>query len=199
MGDRSSQPRPPSLRHPLGTARLRRSSAARACRGAGARAPLQPRAALWLALASGFLWGCDQAPEQPSEESHGTAPTLPRTTPRNVLLITLDTTRADFLSCLGGDARNTPNIDALAARSVLFTEAASETNVTNPSHVTIMTGLRAIEHGVHDNTVAMPPDVDTLATALGRRGHERRAFLVGDVECFPEQLLDQRPSGRSAV
>ena len=49
---------------------------------------------------------------------------------KNLLLITLDTTRADHLSCLGGEPGNTPRIDALAARSTLFTYAASESNVT---------------------------------------------------------------------
>ena len=128
------------------------------------------RAAILLALVA----ACAEAP-------------TPRPEIRNVLLITLDTTRADFLSCLGGDEGNTPRLDELAARSVLFTDAASETNVTNPSHVTIMTGLRAIEHGVHDNSVPMPTDVDTLPGALGRKGLATVGFpAVGHVGKIPK-------------
>jgi len=116
-----------------------------------------------------------------------TSEPTPRPPIRNVLLITLDTTRADFLSCLGGKAGNTPNLDALAARSVLFTDAASESNVTNPSHITIMTGLRAIEHGVHDNTLPMPPELDTLPAALGRKGLTSVGFpAVGHVGKIPK-------------
>jgi arylsulfatase A-like enzyme len=95
---------------------------------------------------------------------------------KNVLLITLDTTRADFVSCLGGDPRNTPNIDALAARSTLFRNATSETNVTNPSHVTIMSGLRAIEHGVHNNLFTFPEDLDMLPRAMRRAGFRTAGF-----------------------
>lgn len=97
---------------------------------------------------------------------------------RNLLLITLDTTRADHLSCLGGEPGNTPQIDRLADRSALFTFATSETNVTNPSHLSIMTGLPAIEHRVISNTVLVPQRVDTLAEGMQRAGYETAAFLA---------------------
>ena len=98
--------------------------------------------------------------------------------PRNVLLVTLDTTRADYVSCLGGDPRNTPHLDALAADSALFTHATSETNSTNPSHVTLMTGLRAIDHGVISNFQRLDPERDTLPRALHRMGFKTAAFLA---------------------
>ncbi len=94
----------------------------------------------------------------------------------NVLLITLDTTRADYISPLGADPRITPHLQALADRSSLFTRATSETNVTNPSHLTIMTGLRALEHGVMSNEVPVPESVDTLAQALRRAGYVTAGF-----------------------
>lgn len=97
--------------------------------------------------------------------------------PRSLLLITLDTTRADYLSCLGGPPGVTPHLDALAARAALFTNARSETNVTNPSHLTILSGLPAIEHGVFDNSRRVPRNLDTLATAFQRAGHATAAFL----------------------
>ncbi len=89
----------------------------------------------------------------------------------NLLLITLDTTRADYVSPFGGDPRITPRLQALADRSAAFTRALSETNVTSPSHLTIMSGLRMIEHGVMSNLATVPEDVDTLAEAMKRSGY----------------------------
>ena len=131
-----------------------------------------------LLFAFAVLAACGPAPESASSGEHPTAEARDWTPPRNVLLITLDTTRADFLSCLGGDPRNTPHLDALAARSALFTQATSETNVTNPSHLTIMTGLRAIEHGVHGNTARIPEDLATLPITLGRAGFDTGGFVA---------------------
>ena len=94
----------------------------------------------------------------------------------NLVLITLDTTRADYVTPFGGAARNTPRLLALANRSHVFTNAVSETNVTNPSHLSIMSGLRAIEHGVLNNNVPVPESVDTLAEAMKREGYRTAAF-----------------------
>lgn len=97
---------------------------------------------------------------------------------RSVLLITLDTTRADHLSCLGGDPRTTPNIDSLAERGWLFTHALSETNVTNPSHVSILTGLRAVRHGVINNVTALAPDVPLFPELLREAGYQTAGFAA---------------------
>lgn len=94
----------------------------------------------------------------------------------SVLLVTLDTTRADALSCLGAPPGTTPHLDALAARSALFTRALSDSNVTNPSHVSIMTGMRALDHGVLNHTTRVPEGVDTLAEALARAGYATGGF-----------------------
>lgn len=96
----------------------------------------------------------------------------------SALLITLDTTRADALSCLGGRDGTTPVLDALAARSTLFAEARSETNVTGPSHVTILSGQRAIDHGVHWNGAPIPARVETLPALLQRRGWSTGGFVA---------------------
>lgn len=101
----------------------------------------------------------------------------PREGRLSVLLVTLDTTRADALSCLGGEPGTTPRLDELAARSALFTQARSETNSTNPSHVSIMTGLRALDHGVMNHLTAVPEGVDTLAEALARAGYATAGFV----------------------
>ena len=97
--------------------------------------------------------------------------------PPSVLLVTLDTTRADFVSHLGGPAGATPHLDALAERSAAFTRARSETNVTNPSHLTLMTGLRAIEHGIFNNQTRIPYELDTLPHAFRRAGYATGGFV----------------------
>ena len=94
----------------------------------------------------------------------------------NVLLITLDTTRSDYVSPFGAEPRITPRLQELASRSCVFTNAVAETNITNPSHLSIMSGLRAIEHGVLSNRVPMPESVDTLAEAMRRQGYRTAGF-----------------------
>jgi hypothetical protein len=59
----------------------------------------------------------------------------------NVVLITLDTTRADHLGCYGYAPAKTPTIDALAARGVLFDQALSAVPLTQPAHSSVMTGM----------------------------------------------------------
>src|SRR5512136_953775 len=66
----------------------------------------------------------------------------------NVVLITLDTTRADHLGCYGDRDARTPAIDELAQSGVLFSQAASPAPLTLPSHCSIMTGLYPTYHGV---------------------------------------------------
>jgi len=95
----------------------------------------------------------------------------------SVVVVTMDTTRADHISTLGGPPGITPNLDALGERSAVFTNARSETNVTNPSHLTVMSGMRAIEHGVMNNATRMPPDVRTLPQALRQQGYDTAAFV----------------------
>jgi arylsulfatase A-like enzyme len=100
----------------------------------------------------------------------------PETRP-NIVVVTLDTTRADQLSCLGGPPGNTPRLDALAARSALFSRAYADSNVTNPSHVSIMTGLPAIDHGVMNQLTRIPPAIDTLAEVFQRAGYRTGGFV----------------------
>ena len=70
----------------------------------------------------------------------------------NVLLITIDTLRADWLSCYGSEHLDTPNIDSLSERGVLFSRAFANTSTTLPSHANILLGTTPPYHGVHDNT-----------------------------------------------
>ena len=77
--------------------------------------------------------------------------TLVRTPDQNVLLVTIDTLRADALGCYGGRAA-TPNLDGLAADGVRYDFAHAHAVVTLPSHVSILSGLYPFQHGVRDNS-----------------------------------------------
>src|SRR5262245_20017333 len=83
----------------------------------------------------------------------------PRTDRPNVLLITIDTLRADRLGCYGYRNATTPTLDGLAARGVRFKTAVAHTPLTGPSHASILTGLSPLGHGFRNNSgfVLAPP------------------------------------------
>ena len=96
----------------------------------------------------------------------------------NVVLVTLDTTRADHLGCYGYANARTPNLDALAARGVLFREAATTAPLTLPAHSSIMTGMYPAYHGVRINgNAALGRSQQTLAEVLSARGYATGAFV----------------------
>jgi arylsulfatase A-like enzyme len=70
---------------------------------------------------------------------------------RNVVLISIDTCRADHLSCYGYRHKVTPNIDAIAAEGILFENVVAPVPITLPSHASMLTGTIPVYHGVHDN------------------------------------------------
>jgi len=70
---------------------------------------------------------------------------------RNVVLISIDTCRADYLSCYGCPKETTPNIDKLSQNGVLFKNVITPTPITLPSHSSMFTGTLPLQHGVHDN------------------------------------------------
>lgn len=93
----------------------------------------------------------------------------------NVILITLDTVRADFVSCYGVHANVTPNLDALAAAGTRFDMAISTAGVTPVSHASILTGLNNQSHELRvlaaESGYTLPKDVPTLATVLANQGY----------------------------
>src|SRR5690349_4513466 len=106
--------------------------------------------------------------------------------PPNVLLLTLDTTRADALRVFGGQRARTPVLDGLAARGVRWTQAVTPTPLTLPAHSSLFTGLAPPEHGVQVNlSEVLPRNVPTLAEAFTARGY-RTAGLVASL------ILDRR-------
>lgn len=110
---------------------------------------------------------------------------LTQTSDRNVLLVTIDTLRADALGSYGGRAL-TPNLDRLAARGARFDFTHAHAVVTLASHASILSGKYPYEHGIRDNTgYRFPQNVPTAATLLKANGFATGAFVGG----FP---LDHR-------
>ena len=100
----------------------------------------------------------------------------------NVLLITMDTTRADRLGCYGYAKAETPTLDALARNGILFKNAFAHVPLTLPSHANIMTGLLPPETGLRDNARGvLNPNIKTLAKEFKQRGYRTGAFIAAFV------------------
>jgi arylsulfatase A-like enzyme/predicted Zn-dependent protease len=99
----------------------------------------------------------------------------------DIVLVTLDTTRADRIGAMGDASATTPVLDALAARGAVFERAYASAPRTLPSHTTMLTGLDPNEHGVHDNGAIVPADLATLAERLSARGYATAAFVAAFV------------------
>ncbi len=104
---------------------------------------------------------------------------LPAVEARNLILISVDTLRADRLSCYGYQANRTPHFDQWAAEGVLFEQAFSEYPLTLPAHVTMLTGQTPLRHGIRENSgFHLDPQETTLAEIL--QSHQRRtAAFIG--------------------
>lgn len=97
---------------------------------------------------------------------------------RNVLLISIDTLRADHVSSYGFPRRTTPNIDAVAREGVLFRNVYTPAPVTLPAHSSMLTGTLPLVHGVRDNLDQRLPDSSvTLAEILKPRGFATAAVV----------------------
>ena len=104
----------------------------------------------------------------------------------NVLLITIDTLRADAVGAYGNQTVSTPWMDRLAREGVRFEQAHAQNVVTLPSHANILSGRYPFDHGIRDNAAfRFPANRDTMATILARAGYRTAAF----VSAFP---LDSR-------
>jgi arylsulfatase A-like enzyme/tetratricopeptide (TPR) repeat protein len=114
------------------------------------------------------------------------APTVARADRPNVLLVTIDTLRADRLGSYGHRAADTPNLDGLARRGVRFETAIAPAPLTGPSHASILTGRNPLGHGFRNNSgFVLAPTVSTVADDFRRAGYRTAAFVSG----FP---LDRR-------
>jgi arylsulfatase A-like enzyme/Flp pilus assembly protein TadD len=138
-----------------------------------------------VALAGLISAGCG-APPAGDEEAAGaagvaageTAALAGSLTGHNLLLITLDTLRADRLGVYGYERAETPHIDRLAAEGVRFERVTTTVPVTLPAHASIMTGRLPFEHGVRNNgAFLLGEDAVTLAEALRDAGYATGGFI----------------------
>ncbi len=107
---------------------------------------------------------------------------IPRGEGFNILLISMDTTRADHLGCYGHPGIKTPNIDRLAAEGTIFTQCTATAPLTLPSHASIMTGTDPYVHGVRENgSYHLHGDNETLAEALRAAGYATAAEVAAFV------------------
>jgi choline-sulfatase len=143
------------------------------------RADVATRAARHRALLAALLLGAMVA----CAGRHGAAP-------EGLLIITLDTTRADRLSAYGYQSAATPAIDRLARGGVCFDRATSVAPLTLTAHTSLFTGLYPPHHGVRDNTdpPLAPAEASTLAEAFHAHGFRTAAF-VGSMVLAAERGL----------
>ena len=99
-----------------------------------------------------------------------------REPPPSLLLVSIDTLRADAVS-----PETTPRLVELAARGTRFEHATTVTPLTLPAHASLLTGLRPARHGLTINGAAAPLPVPTLAQRLAERGYHTAAFVSSRV------------------
>src|SRR5271155_5030921 len=118
--------------------------------------------------------------------SHSTARKTrgPEKTFPNIVLITLDTTRADRMGFLGSRRGLTPNLDGLARQSAVFTRAYAQAPLTSPSHATILTGTYPQFHQVYDFPDVLAEDLPYAPAILRSRGYHTAAF-IGSIALDP--------------
>lgn len=145
--------------------------------------PLVALAGLGALLGLGALacGGSDRAPG--AAVAQRPAPAVARP---DVVLVTIDTLRADATGFSGNAQASTPLLDQLAAAGTVFTDTHAHSVVTLPSHTNILTGLYPYQHGVRENSgFRLAENVPTLATLLHDAGYSTAAFVAA----FP---LDSR-------
>jgi arylsulfatase A-like enzyme len=96
----------------------------------------------------------------------------------NVLLITVDTLRADHVGAYGSSTARTPHIDRLAREGSLFEQAAAPMPLTRPTHASILTARYPREHGVVNNAISLSDESRTLAETLRAEGYRTGAFVA---------------------
>ncbi len=97
----------------------------------------------------------------------------------NILLVSIDTLRADRLSCYGYSANSTPHLDRWAAEGVRFSRAYTVCPLTLPAHATVLTGTYPVHHAVRDNVGARLPESAVTAAEIFRENGYRTAAVLG--------------------
>lgn len=150
---------------------------------------MRSRPATWVivfAVLPALAWtGCQRSSEPPSstgdsvQAGTGSAPGAGSPERDHVLLITVDTLRADTLGFAGDSRVATPVLDRLAASGRTYLNAHAHSVVTLPSHANILTGRYPYQHGVRENSgFVLPAEEATAATILAERGFATAAFVA---------------------
>lgn len=154
-----------------------------------------------IAVAAGAGTGCDRpagtSVTPVADVVETTATQFPERTPGfdgdglNVLLVSVDTTRADHLGCYGHPVVKTPNVDRLAAEGTRFAQCVSSAPLTLPSHTTMLTGTYPFVHGARDNAAfIVAPENVVVAELFKDKGYETHAEVAA-VVLDPKYGLDQ--------
>lgn len=106
----------------------------------------------------------------------------------NILLITIDTLRADHLSCYGYQGIHTKGIDSLAGQGVLFENALSPTSWTLPTFATLLTGVHQEVHGLNRHDVRLDPAFETVAETMKKAGYYTAAVVTNEFLNHPYNL-----------
>lgn len=129
----------------------------------------------------------------------------------SVIMVTLDTTRADRFGCYGSTAGLTPFMDSLAEHGIVFENAQSVAPVTLPAHSTMMTGLNPIKHEVRNNGMfVLAEEKETLAEVFSENGYATGAFISAQVlvrryglsqgfDVYDDDLSQARKTGQTVV
>ena len=139
-------------------------------RGAVAGGAFVALAALLAVFAGGGAPADGSSAAQPPAQA-------PASRPPNVVLISLDSLRADHVGCYGYDRDTTPNVDRVAEQGIRFANAVSTSSWTLPTHLTMFTGRYQISHGVMHETITLNPAVPTAGELFKEAGYATAGFV----------------------
>jgi len=154
----------------------------------GSQRLIMKRFTLYLTFLLSILllaaWACRREPG--SDAASGMAKRAARKDRPNILIVTIDTIRADHVGCYGYFRNTTPVLDALAEESILFERCIAPVAQTLPSHTSLFTGVYPREHGYTSNLsfidgVFTPsPRLKVFAAAVGELGYATAAFISAE-------------------
>jgi len=136
------------------------------------------------------VFACGRSANEPAEDLAAQSGPRPVPPVQRVVLVTIDTLRADHLSTYGYPIETAPFLDSLAGESVVFTRAFAHSSTTRPSHASILTALYPLQHRVQNNTDILDESFLTLAELLHGRGFRTAAF-VSSISVYGESNLGQ--------
>ncbi len=166
-----------------------RSAPAQSAPAQSAPAPSAPARSAVTPSAPGQTAPAQTAPTRSAVAPATADPSAPgsaRPGPRGIVIISVDTLRADQLGCYGDERVATPNLDRLAREALIFDRAYSPSTLTHPSLTSMLTGLLPHRTGVHDQVGRLPDDVVPLASILRDTGRATGAFVANLCKLQPE-------------